>query len=177
MPLRKGPINTGSTEPSTSTRDRIMIKTLLAAAALALTVISAQADDKVCRPYGYVTCSITGHCLNHCGEWEGPQGPEAAQLKQPVTKAQADPAVDYLKTLSAQGQENLFTVYAALALYSIECHQDLPLSTGRANERLADSDWKRYQAAYLRVEEVRKAMGNPSFCPYVRNLSGNLLKP
>ena len=46
-----------------------MIRTLLTAAALALTVASAHADDKTCRPYGYVTCSFTGWCLNHCGEW------------------------------------------------------------------------------------------------------------
>jgi hypothetical protein len=30
-----------------------------------------------CPKNGYVTCSFSGYCLTHCGEWIGPQ------LKQP----------------------------------------------------------------------------------------------
>jgi hypothetical protein len=26
-----------------------------------------------CHVNGYVTCSISGNCLNHCGKWVGPQ--------------------------------------------------------------------------------------------------------
>jgi len=30
-------------------------------------------EEPTCLPYGYVTCSVDGRCLNHCGKWVGPQ--------------------------------------------------------------------------------------------------------
>ena len=41
---------------------------MIATAVVALTV-AARADDKPKVPFGYVTCSIIGHCLTWDGQW------------------------------------------------------------------------------------------------------------
>jgi hypothetical protein len=55
---------------------------------------SASAKEE-CRPFGYMTCSFTGWCLNWCNEWVEPRmEPKDDKAAVPIIKPVYRPQID-----------------------------------------------------------------------------------